>query len=141
MPRAMAPKKPAAKAASATEKPKAPHAGQFQKGKSGNPAGRPKGIVDRYSQMRGEERARIAASAGCTPLEFMLSVMLSDDEEMPVRLRAATDAAPYMHQKRAMKVEVEGQLGQQIDLASIASLPKDDRKTLLDILMRLGIAL
>lgn len=140
----MAPKKPAATAASKKPKSDAPaarHAGQFAPGKSGNPAGRPKGALGKFNMMVAEERAKMADAAGCTPLQFLLSVMLDDAEETAIRVRAATDAAPYFHQKRATKVEVGGQLGAQLDLQSLTALSADDRRVFLEIIERMGVAL
>jgi hypothetical protein len=142
--RSMAPKKPAAPAASDTHEnaPKrGPGAGQFRKGQSGNPAGRPRGIVDRYRMLRAEQRAKMADEAGCTPLQFLLSIMLDESQETAIRLRAATDAAPYFHARCATKIEVEGQLGHQLDLHSIAALTAEDRKVFLVLIEKMGIAI
>jgi len=38
-----------------------------------------------------------AASEGITPLEYMLSVMRSEEAEIEVRFEAAKAAAPYIH--------------------------------------------
>lgn len=72
-------------------------------------AGRKPGVPNKVTQ---ETREAIKAS-GLTPLDFMLSVMRDDDEDMPRRLAAANMAAPYVHPKLA-SVEVTGKDGESL---------------------------
>lgn len=78
----------------------------FPKGQSGNPAGRPKGAIEKRSR----EIAERAAAEGITPLEVMVNIMreqwqLYEQEKTPERaaaaLAAAEKAAPYMHPRLA----------------------------------------
>lgn len=59
----------------------------------GSGAGRPKGSQNKASIAR---QAAIAAS-GLTPLDFMLDVLRNTANELPIRLDAAKNAAPYVH--------------------------------------------
>ena len=56
-------------------------------------AGRPKGAANRFSE---QARAK-AAAEGITPLEYMLSVLRNETNELGVRMDAAKASAPYMH--------------------------------------------
>jgi hypothetical protein len=49
--------------------------------------------------------AKAVADSGITPLDFLLSVLRDDDNELATRLDAARWAAPYVHPKR---VPVDG---------------------------------
>ena len=55
--------------------------------------GRQKGVRNKRTV---ELQAKIEAS-GLTPLDYMLSVMRDPTETQAVRLKAAADAAPYVH--------------------------------------------
>ena len=59
--------------------------------------GRQKGTLNRKTQ---EVITEITAS-GLTPMEFMLMVMRDESEEMPRRLDAAKNVAPYVHPRLA----------------------------------------
>jgi hypothetical protein len=63
--------------------------------------GRQKGTPNKASIAK---EAAIAAS-GLTPLDFLLSVLRDDLNELAVRIDAAKSAAPYCHPKR---VPVDG---------------------------------
>ena len=60
----------------------------------------------------GARNKRIAAQikaiedSGLTPLDYMLSILRDEDKTESVRLQAAKDAAPYVHQK-LQSLEVE----------------------------------
>lgn len=57
--------------------------------------GRKKGVTNKANATR---EAEIKAS-GLTPLEFMLRVMRDEEATRPERMKAAADAAPYVHPK------------------------------------------
>ena len=78
-------------------------------------AGRPKGSQNKASVARQEA---IAAS-GLTPLDFMLSVVRDEDEDRPVRMKAAADAAPYVHPK-LQAIQHTGKDGGPIETADIS---------------------
>lgn len=88
-----------------------------------------------------EERAKLADEAGCTPLQFLVSVYLDADQEMELRQRAAKDAAPYFHRRLPQVVEVGGQMGKSLDVQSIAALSPEDRKVFLTLIEKMGVAL
>jgi hypothetical protein len=139
----MATRKTAAKAASTPDPKPAPrrNSGQFGPGNNANPKGRPKGSPSRLTLALAEERAKIADEAGCTPLQFLVSVYLDAEQDMELRERAAKDAAVYFHRKMPAVVEVAGQLGKQLDVSSIAALTPEDRKIFLALIERMGVSL
>jgi hypothetical protein len=59
--------------------------------------GRKKGTPNKATAAR---QAEFAAS-GLTPLDFMLEVMRSEENDLAVRLDAAVKAAPYCHPRLA----------------------------------------
>src|SRR5262245_2416288 len=67
----------------------------FQKGQSGNPAGRPKGALDKITQLQ----RKAALESGQSPLDYLLSIMRDENQSITVRLDAAKAAAPYLHPK------------------------------------------
>jgi hypothetical protein len=64
----------------------------FQKGQSGNPAGKAKGTRNR----RTVQQAKAVEESGITPLEYMLDIMRNSDDDLR-RFEAAKAAAPYVH--------------------------------------------
>lgn len=56
-------------------------------------SGRKAGSPNKATQAQRDE----AAASGLTPLDYMLSVMRSEDETEERRLEAAKAAAPYVH--------------------------------------------
>jgi Family of unknown function (DUF5681) len=77
----------------------------YQKGQSGNPAGKPKGANSKVTR---QKEAQIAAS-GLTPLEFMLNMLRDPEAAHEDRKWAAQNAAPYAHAKLAA-VTLDGNL-------------------------------
>jgi hypothetical protein len=65
-------------------------------------------------------------ATGETPLQFMIRVMRDEREELPIRLAAAKEAAPYVHQKLAQKVDVK--------TVNLTMSDDELRRELLDIL-------
>jgi len=112
----------------------------FQPGQSGNLNGRPKGSVSYRDLLTAEDRARIAATAGCTPLQYLLSVMLDPFATPGMRLDAAKNAAPYMHKKMPIAVEQVGGTTPMLDVNKLLKLPREDREKLLTLLRKSGIA-
>lgn len=60
-------------------------------------SGRPKGARN----VKTIEQEKAVRESGLTPLDYMLSVMRNEDNELGVRLDAANKAAPYVHAKLA----------------------------------------
>lgn len=112
----------------------------FKPGQSGNPKGRPPGRVAWRDRLTAEDRAKMATEAGCTPLQWLLSVMLDTAHPFGDRLDAAKVAAPYMHKKMPIAVEVKdpGMRG-GFDPAKLAELPRTERLMLLTTLTKLGV--
>jgi len=77
-------------------------------------SGRKKGSPNKVTA---EKRAAIAAS-GLTPLDYMLTVMRDETEEVQRRLSAAQSAAPYVHAKLS-SVEVSGKDGGPVEITTI----------------------
>lgn len=75
--------------------------------------GRPKGLPKTGGRQKGVTNKSSAAreaeikQSGLTPLEFMLKVMRDDNASRLERMRAAADAAPYVHPKLS---SIEGNL-------------------------------
>lgn len=55
---------------------------------------------------RTTELIKAVESGGITPLDYMLSILRDENKTESVRLQAAKDAAPYVHQ-RLQAVEME----------------------------------
>jgi hypothetical protein len=69
--------------------------------------GRPKGSLD----MRSRNVRQAIQMTGMTPLEYMLEVMRDENEERPLRLQAANNAAKFCHPALAQtQLEVTGDI-------------------------------
>ena len=55
-----------------------------------------------------ELAARLETSGAVTPLDTLLAMMNDQNLDVMVRLRAATAAAPYVHKKKPVALEVAG---------------------------------
>lgn len=99
----------------------------FQKGRSGNPNGKPKGVRAKATVAR---EADIKAS-GLTPIDFMLSTLRDETQEFAVRADMAKAAAPYVHPKLA-QVQYEDKTPRE-DLLNLRVLSEDQLFALEDI--------
>lgn len=82
------------------------------------PPGRPKGVKNKATQAL-ITRAQATIAGKELPLDFLLRVMHSGRVPLPLRMKAAETAAPYVHarlaqisitQGQGIKIEVEGGL-------------------------------
>ena len=60
-------------------------------------AGRPKGALNQKTV----EQIEAVEEGGITPLDYLLSVMRDEANDVPMRIDAAHKAAPYVHAKLA----------------------------------------
>lgn len=85
---------------------------KIQKGGKRPGAGRKKGEPNKRTQEAQEQ----AAATGCTPLEYMLSVMRNSTDER-MRMSAAQAAAPYVHARlSSVEAKVTGADGGPLDM-------------------------
>lgn len=130
---------------------------RFKKGKSGNPKGRPKGKKSRIT----EAKIEIIARTGMMPIDFMTAVyrdelydeyvteLLADGRtqvfrpapkakrikcKVSERLSAARDAAPYVHRRQPVGIEVSDKNARLIAAQKLAELPTDKLELLLTML-------
>jgi len=74
------------------------------KGGAREGAGRKPGVPNKVTAKREAE----IAESGLTPLEYMLSILRDETQEVAARFEAAKQAAPYCHAKlAAMALEVD----------------------------------
>ena len=111
----------------------------WKPGQSGNPAGPRPGIVSRVSRLTGEERLALARKYNVTPLEFLLSVMADHDEPMDARIDAAKAAAPYMHRKMPIGIEMPNSGVGAVNLEKLRALPEDKLDAVLEGLAVMGL--
>ena len=86
----------------------------MSRGGSRQGAGRKRGTANKASAAR---QAAVKAS-GLTPLDYMLSVLRDDKQDLATRLDAAYKAAPYVHPKLA-SIEHGGKDGGPILIARV----------------------
>lgn len=111
---------------------------KFKQGKSGNPAGRPKGAKAKL--LDDATRIKLANEYGITPLEFCMSVIRDTRQKDYFRLEATKVALPYMHQKKAIQLEGgDPNKPVRFDMAAFKGLPKEKQATMLAMLVEAGI--
>ena len=65
-----------------------------------------------------EEAQRIPARADLSPLDFLRAVYLNEAIPLPMRMRAAVEAAPYIHPKLSATAILEaGDLAERLERA------------------------
>jgi small-conductance mechanosensitive channel len=69
-----------------------------------------KSLAERAEQIHAaaEAAAKLLLAGELTPLELLLCVMRDKHEDMRLRLKAGTAAAPYVHKRRPQAVDVTG---------------------------------
>lgn len=134
----------------------------FKPGKSGNPSGRPKGLQNKLT----ETKHQLIASSGMTPVEFLTFVFrdqlydnyiekLSGDNKttyfekaenakkidvsLNQRISCAMGAAPYIHKKMPIGIEVKDKNTAIISTEKLRSMKEEDLGKLLDFMDRFGL--
>jgi hypothetical protein len=80
---------------------------RWKKGQTGNPAGKPKGALTKVGKMTLAERQKLVEENDwLTPLRFLMSVMVCEENPLDVRMDAAKAALPYIHRKMPQAVEL-----------------------------------
>ena len=97
----------------------------FEKGKSGNPSGKPRGAKN-YKTLAFEERLE---SLGCDPVQVLASICNDEGEETSLRLSAAKELVGYVYPKRkAIELEHKGDSNLESVLAKAHERVKQSRK-------------
>lgn len=73
----------------------------FQRGVSGNPAGKRKGTRNKVRSPKVKTPLEKAIDEGVTPLDYMISVLQNKNSTQGERMDAAKAAAPYVHARLA----------------------------------------
>lgn len=118
----------------------------FTPGVSGNPSGKPRGtgkhqVAARLRTERESVNGRlaiIAKAGGLTPLQFLQSIYMDDQEEMGYRLTAATQALPYLHRRLPAELEITAHAGRALDYSQMNQLAVPDRNSMLAMLAKMG---
>lgn len=93
----------------------------FQKGVAANPAGRPKGSKNKRD-LKLEALTVEAIGEGLTPLEFFLGVLRNECMPLGFRYDCAKAAAPYVHRKKPIEVEVTNPEFKVLDMSQLEGL-------------------
>lgn len=94
-----------------------------------------------FDHLTTDQRRELADSAGLTPMQFLMSVMLDPGRYMDARIDAAKTLAPYFHRKMPMAIELPDHSQAAMDMTRLLALPRADRVTLLALLKRVGVDL
>jgi hypothetical protein len=113
----------------------------WKPGESGNPNGRPPTWASRVSRLTAAERLELARKYGVTPLEFLLSVMSDETEPMTERIDAAKAAAPYMHRKMPIGIDMRSfQQGSGfLDPELLKKLDEQELDTMIALAGKMGL--
>ncbi len=104
---------------------------KFEKGKSGNPAGKKPGTKSRVAKMRDAALLKVLAGHK-DPLGFLLGIMVSDEAPLGVRIDCAKAAAPYVHKKQPIAIENSDKGPFRIfDAAKLAGMSENEIKSLM----------
>lgn len=80
---------------------------RWKPGETGNPKGKPKGALTKVGKMTLAERQKLVEENDwLTPLRFLMSVMVCEENPLDVRMDAAKAALPYIHRKMPQAVEL-----------------------------------
>jgi hypothetical protein len=90
-------------------------------------AGRPKGARN----VKTKQQSEAVKASGLTPLDYMLSVLRDDTQDLSVRLDAANKAAPYVHAKLASvdHKSSDGSMSLANPVAVLSALERKHRDT------------
>lgn len=100
----------------------------------------PTGHRAQFRSVTEMQRLELARRMGITPLEFLMSLMRDDAEDMETRVEAARAAAPYMHRKMPIAIETSEQRGITLDAGALRALSKQELNTLRTLLEKAGLA-
>lgn len=147
---------------------RAPTKTSFKPGKSGNPNGRPPNSPNKNINSDVRKLRTLISTSGMTPLEFLTFAYrnqlfdkyvekLADDGrtvvyepdpkakqiDVPLQLRVtcAQGAAPYVHKKMPVGIEVKEKNAAVISTDKLRSMKTEDLGKLLDFMDRFGLSL
>ena len=88
----------------------------FKKGQSGNPSGRPKGIISKKTKFK-YDVANIAQIKGCNPFEILADLAMNSPKER-MRYDAAKELCSYLAPKlKSMQLQNESSAPVQVMLS------------------------
>jgi hypothetical protein len=104
------------------------------------------GILLSFKELKAKDSERFEEVLGGpadTPLDLMLGAMKDPRLPLGLRLDMAVKAAPFMHKKQPIAVEMDpgSPVDLSLDLAALAKLGKGERTSLLEQLKKLGVKL
>lgn len=146
-----------------TPRPNGRRRTSFKSGQSGNPAGRPPGAKNKLTEMKHQ----LIASSGMTPVEFLTFVyrdqlydsytekLASDgrttyferapnakkiDVTLNQRISCALGAAPYIHKKMPVGIELKDKNTAIISTEKLRGMKEHELGALLDFMDKFGLS-